>query len=51
MKKTTPKKLTLSRETLRDLTDLQTKAVQGGVGDYQNAPIPITSDSINACCC
>ena len=51
MKKTTPKKLTLSRETLRELTDKQTKAVEGGVGPYQDVPMPITSDSVNACCC
>jgi len=48
-KETTPKKLRLSRETLRELADKQVEAVQGGVQVFQD--YPITSDSVNACCC
>jgi hypothetical protein len=43
MKKTSPKKLTLARETLGALTDQDMKAILGGA-------VPDTSDSKNACC-
>lgn len=39
----TPKKLTLSRETLCALTNDETKAVVGGA-------IPPTTDSVKMCC-
>ena len=44
VKKTAPKKMTLSRETLGILNDKDMKAILGG-GD-----VPDTSDSKNACC-
>jgi hypothetical protein len=44
MKKITPKKLTLSRETIRDLNELEQKAILGGA-------LPRTGDSVNECCC
>jgi hypothetical protein len=43
VKKTAPKKMTLSRETLGTLNDKDMKAILGG------AP-PETTDSKNACC-
>jgi hypothetical protein len=43
MKKTAPKKLTLNRETLRDLNDAEQKAILGG-------NLPRTGDSVNECC-
>jgi hypothetical protein len=52
MKKTTPKKLVLSRETLRYLTAEQTRAALGQ-GPYigrEPADIPWTSDSAKICC-
>jgi hypothetical protein len=45
MKKTAPKKIRLSRETLGNLTDTQMKAVEGGQKPY----LP-TTDSEDACC-
>ncbi|MFL6235198.1 MAG: hypothetical protein ACJ76N_18835 [Thermoanaerobaculia bacterium] len=44
MKKTGPKKLALSRETLGILHDKDMKAILGG------EVVPWTSDSQNACC-
>jgi hypothetical protein len=49
MKRTNPKKLTLSRETLTALSHEQAKGVQGG------APVPYTSpyscqDTVRVCC-
>ncbi|HET9209536.1 MAG TPA: class I lanthipeptide [Thermoanaerobaculia bacterium] len=41
--KNCPKKLTLNRETLRDLTDVEQKAILGG-------NLPRTGDSVNECC-
>jgi hypothetical protein len=43
MKKTMPKKLTLSRETLGTLTEDQAKEVKGGA-------IRPTTNSVDACC-
>jgi hypothetical protein len=43
MKKASPKKLTLSRETLLDLTDAQAKEVAGGLPRW-------TSNSVDVCC-
>jgi hypothetical protein len=43
MKKITPKKMTLSRETLGTLSEEQVKQALGGA-------IPWTSNSVNACC-
>jgi hypothetical protein len=43
MKKTAPKKMTLSRETLGTLNDKDMKAILGGA-------LPETTDSKNACC-
>jgi hypothetical protein len=43
MKKATPKKLTLTRETLGSLTDKEMKAILGGA-------LPPTTDSVKACC-
>jgi hypothetical protein len=43
VKKTAPKKMTLTRETLGALNDKEMKAILGG------AP-PETTDSKNACC-
>jgi len=44
VKKTAPKKMTLSRETLGILNDKDMKAILGG------GEVPDTSDSKNACC-
>lgn len=52
MKKTNPKKLTLSRETLTALTTDQARAAEGGVQQaaaFEAAPL--TGDSKNVCCC
>ncbi|MFL6196751.1 MAG: hypothetical protein ACJ75H_21385 [Thermoanaerobaculia bacterium] len=52
MKKMTPKKLVLTRETLRNLTGDQVKLALGG-GDttiLRCPPPPPTSDSVNVCC-
>ena len=49
MKKMTPKKLVLSRETLRYLTAEQAKAALGE-GPYIDREIPWTSDSAKICC-
>jgi len=51
MKKMTPKKLVLSRETLRSLTAEQAKAALGE-GPYigREPDIPWTSDSVKICC-
>ena len=53
MKKTTPKKLMLSRETLGHLNAEQARAALGGsrttVPDTLKDP-PLTSDSVRACC-
>jgi hypothetical protein len=43
VKKMTPKKLTLSRETLGTLNDLEMKAILGGA-------IPPTGNSRDICC-
>jgi hypothetical protein len=43
MKKTTPKKMTLSRETLGTLNDKDMKAILGGA-------LPPTTNSVNVCC-
>ncbi len=43
MKKTTPKKMELTRETLGTLQDSQVKEIMGG-------QVPWTSNSVNACC-
>jgi hypothetical protein len=48
MKKTAPKKMTLSRETLRRLTEEQAKAAQGGL--FVERDPPWTSDSQKICC-
>jgi len=47
--KKTPKKLALSRETLRKLTADQAKGVRGGT-QTPFCPPPPTSDSVHACC-
>jgi hypothetical protein len=49
MKKTAPKKMTLARETLHQLTANQAEAAFGGVV-YQTRQYPETSDSRNVCC-
>jgi hypothetical protein len=51
MKKTTPKKLMLSRETLRSLTAEQARAALGE-GPYivRQPEVPWTSDSAKVCC-
>jgi hypothetical protein len=46
-KKSDFKKLTLSRDTLRELTAKQTQVVQGAVMDYTYY---CTGDSVHACC-
>ena len=43
MKKTAPKKMTLSRETLGTLSDKDITAILGGA-------LPVPTDSKNACC-
>lgn len=48
MKKNTPMKLTLSRETLRRLTSEQIQLASGGLEDQHK--IPHTSDSQRICC-
>ena len=48
MKKSTLKKLSLCRETLRFLTDEQARLAEGGAA-YQ-PKIPPTSDSERICC-
>lgn len=42
MKKATPRKLTLSRETLRELTDAQAKEAAAGR--------PLSTNSVDLCC-
>jgi len=49
MKKMTPKKLVLSRETLRYLTAEQAKEALGQ-GTYIERDPPWTSDSAKICC-
>jgi len=49
MKKTAPKKMILTRETLHQLTTDQAQAVLGGLL-YQDRKYPETSDSKNVCC-
>jgi hypothetical protein len=49
MKKTAPKKMTLARETLHQLTVNQAEAAFGGLV-YQTRQYPETSDSRNVCC-
>jgi hypothetical protein len=53
MKKTTPKRLVLCRETLRQLSHEQIRqAAAGGDTTLLNCPPPpATSDSVNRCCC
>jgi hypothetical protein len=47
----TPKKLTLSRETVGKLTAEQAKAALGGqVYTTLQPELPWTSDSVKACC-
>ncbi|MFL6235197.1 MAG: class I lanthipeptide [Thermoanaerobaculia bacterium] len=43
MKKTAPKKMTLTRETLGTLSDKEMKEILGGA-------LPTTTNSVNACC-
>ena len=43
MKKATPKKMTLTRETIGTLSDQEMKAILGGA-------LPETTNSRNACC-
>jgi natural product precursor len=43
VKKIAPKKMTLTRETLGNLSDKEMKAILGGA-------LPWTTDSKNACC-
>jgi len=43
VKKTAPKKMTLTRETLGALNDKDMKAILGGA-------LPVTGDSKNVCC-
>ena len=52
MKKKTPKKLLLCRETLRQLSTEQSKWAVGGDGTtiLNCPPPPPTSDSVNYCC-
>ncbi len=51
MKKMTPKKLVLSRETLRYLTAEQARAALGDGPIIAREPdIPWTSDSAKVCC-
>ncbi len=51
MKKISPKKLTLSRETVGKLTAEQVKAALGGqAGSTLQPELPWTSDSVRACC-
>ena len=46
-----PKKLTLSRETLRSLDDEQVREAAGGLlQENQKRDIPWTSNSVNICC-
>jgi hypothetical protein len=47
--KKTPKKLALSRETLRRLTDEQARGIRGGT-QTPFCPPPPTSDSVHVCC-
>jgi hypothetical protein len=50
-KQFTPKKLTLSRETVGKLTDELAKRAQGGVAQtWPTEQLPWTSDSVKACC-
>lgn len=49
MKKMAPKKLVLSRETLRSLTAEQAKEALGE-GPYIGREPPWTSDSVKICC-
>jgi hypothetical protein len=51
MKKTNPKKLTLSRETLTALTAYQVQAAKGGVLELAADANALTGDSKNVCCC
>ena len=49
--KKTPKKLVLSRETLRDLTAEQAQGALGPVPHIGKEPnVPWTSDSAKVCC-
>lgn len=51
MKKMTPKKLVLSRETLRSLTAEQAKGALGPAPYIGKEPnVPWTSDSAKVCC-
>ncbi|HEX4498611.1 MAG TPA: class I lanthipeptide [Thermoanaerobaculia bacterium] len=52
MKKNTPKKLMLSRETVGRLAEEQAKLAQGGgiPNTRPNQELPWTSDSVKACC-
>ena len=51
MKKTAPKKMKLSRETVCNLANDQVKAAQGAqAGGALQREIPWTSDSVNVCC-
>jgi hypothetical protein len=51
MKKTAPKKMKLSRETVGTLANDQVKAAQGALaGAKQRPEIPWTSNSVNVCC-
>jgi hypothetical protein len=53
MKKTAPKKMKLSRETVGTLANDQVKAAQGGAqagGVIKRPDVPWTSNSVNVCC-
>jgi len=49
MKKTAPRKMTLTRETLHHLTDAQAQAALGG-SIVRQEPKPLTTDSKQVCC-
>jgi hypothetical protein len=49
MKKTAPRKMTLTRETLHQLSPNQTKGALGGSIVIQQ-PLPLTTDSVRVCC-
>lgn len=50
MKKKTPRKLQLCRETVRLLSAEQAQLAAGGTTLYPCPPPPATSDSVRYCC-
>jgi hypothetical protein len=50
MKKTTPKKMTLSRETLHQLALDQVRGGAAGASIIIIGPQPVTTDSVRICC-